>query len=163
MGAWQAYVDNNLVGAGLTQGAILGTDHNAWSTWAASPGFTVSGAERETLLTGLEDPASAFASGIGVNGQTHLTIKADARSIHGRNGPDGVVAARADGVIVIGVYTTTITPGAAARTVEILADHLRRQRPAPAGPAGPGQPRSIACGDWPPGGAGFVSPGGGRR
>ncbi|MGW6260972.1 profilin [Streptomyces sp. NPDC055085] len=124
MGAWQSYVDNNILGAGLTQGAILGMDHNAWSTWAATPGFTISDAERQMLLDGFADPASAFASGIGANGQTHLTIKADARSLHGRNGPDGVVAARAGRAIVVGIYTSTITPGAATSAVERLADHL---------------------------------------
>ncbi|MEU8789951.1 profilin [Streptomyces sp. NPDC048643] len=131
MDAWQSYVDRDILGAGLTQGAILGTDRAAWSTWAASPGFTVSDAERETLLNGFEDPAAAFTSGIGVNGGTHLTIKADARSLHGRKGPDGVVAARTGGAIVVGVYTNTITPGAATSAVERLADHLAEHHDRP--------------------------------
>ncbi|MCX5132545.1 MULTISPECIES: profilin [unclassified Streptomyces] len=144
MDTWQSYVDRDLLGAGLTQGAILGTDRAAWSIRAATPGFTVSDAERETLLNGFEDPASAFASGIGVNGGTHLTIKADARSLHGRKGPDGVVAARAGGAIVVGVYTNTITPGAATSAVERLAGHLGehhgRPHPGDGDPRGNGRP-----------------------
>ncbi|MGW6261940.1 profilin [Streptomyces sp. NPDC055085] len=110
MSVWQSYVDKDMLGSGLTQGAILGTGPDTWSIWATSPGFTVSDAERKALLHGFQDPASIFDSGISVNGQTHLTIKADARSLHGRKGPDGVVAARANEAVVVGTYRTPSPP-----------------------------------------------------
>jgi len=120
--SWQSYVDNQLVGTHIiAKGAIVGLDGN---TWATSPGFTVTPAEGAALAALFNTPANAFGSGITVGGVKYLTLKADNRSIYGKKGTAGVCTVKTGQCIIIGVYGDGAQPGAAANTVEKLADYL---------------------------------------
>lgn len=119
--SWQSYVDNNILGAGMAHGAIIGA---GGGTWATSPDFTLSPEEEKILIAGFGNPANASATGITANGVKYFTLKADARSIYGKHGDGGVVAVKTHKAILIGVYDAKLQPGAAANVIEKLADYL---------------------------------------
>ncbi|CAF1018674.1 unnamed protein product [Rotaria sordida] len=70
--SWQSYVDDQLVGAGLKSGAIIGLDGN---TWATSPGFGLKPGEGRTIVALFENPQKVFANGVTVNGVKYVGIK----------------------------------------------------------------------------------------
>ncbi len=119
--SWQTYVDSNLVGAGLSQAAILGHDGN---TWATSAGFQVTPAEGQALVGGFRDAAGLRAAGLSIANAKYITLKADDRSIYGKKGAGGVITVKTGKAVLIGVYDEKMQPGQAANIVEKLADYL---------------------------------------
>lgn len=119
--SWQAYVDNNLVGAGLKQAAIFG--HNG-TCRAASSGFNVTVSEAAALFAAYTDPSGIRAGGLFLAGVKYFTFRADARSVYGKKGSGGVVAVKTRQAILVGVYDEKTQPGQAANIVEKLADYL---------------------------------------
>jgi len=118
----QSYIDDQLVGSGhIAKGALVGFDG---STWATSPGFTVSAAEGAALVAMFNNPANVFASGITAAGCRYLALKSDARSIYGKKGTSGVVCVKTGQCVIVGVYGEKQQPGSAANSVEKLADYL---------------------------------------
>ncbi|KAI9228975.1 MAG: profilin [Piptocephalis tieghemiana] len=121
--SWQQYVDEQLLGSGtISQAAILGQKDMA--AWATSPGFTLSKTELEQIISGFSDPGSFFSTGVHAAGVKYLTIKADERSIYGKQGPAGIVCVKTVTAIIVGVYKEGMQPGNAALAVEKLADYL---------------------------------------
>jgi len=120
--SWQSYIDDQLVGSGhITKGALIGFDG---STWATSPGFTVSASEGAALVALFNNPPNAFASGITVAGNRYLGLKADQRSIYGKKGTSGVVCVKTGQCVICGVYGEKQQPGSAVNAVEKLGDYL---------------------------------------
>eukprot|EP01113_Clastostelium_recurvatum_P044213 TRINITY_DN743_c0_g1_i1.p1 TRINITY_DN743_c0_g1~~TRINITY_DN743_c0_g1_i1.p1 ORF type:complete len:112 (-),score=23.76 TRINITY_DN743_c0_g1_i1:54-389(-) len=106
--SWQAYVDDQLVGAGLQQGVIIGLDGNPWAT---SKGFALKAGEGAKVVKGFSDPASVLGGGLLISGNKYLAIKADPRSIYAKKGAGGVVAVQTGSAVIIRVYNETIQPG----------------------------------------------------
>jgi len=120
--SWQTYVDSNLVGSGaVRKAAIVGQDGN---TWATSQGFTISKEEATTLIKAYKDPSAIRANGLRIAGTRYITLKADDRSIYGKQGSNGVVTVKTKQAVLIGVYDQNQQPGNAANVVEKLADYL---------------------------------------
>jgi len=120
--SWQAYVNDNLLGNKIcSKGDLTGLHGN---TCATSAGFTVTPAEGAALAALFNPPANAFGTGVTVGGTKYLTLKADNRSIYGKKGTAGVCTVKTSQCIIIGVYGDGAQPGAAANTVEKLADYL---------------------------------------
>jgi profilin len=121
--SWQSYVDQQLVGSGnFEKAALLGHDG---SSWAASPGFTISEAAAIAALA--KDPKKVLQNGVTVAGVKYLGIKGDERSAYGKKGSAGVCIVKTNQVIIIGVYKEGQQPGNAATTIEKLADYLIEQ------------------------------------
>jgi len=118
--SWQAYVDDQLVGAGLTGGVLLGHDGSVW----ASKNFNIQGTEGAGLANLFKNPANVFATGIFLGGNKYMGIKGDERSIYGKKGATGVATAKTGQAIIIGYYDEKVQPGNAAVIVEKLADYL---------------------------------------
>ena len=120
--SWQSYVDTSLVGSGhIQKAAIVGLDG---SVWAHSGGFNVAASEATGVVGNFNNPGAAQAGGVTVGGVRYLTLKADARSIYGKKGAGGVVTVKTNQCVLVGVYGEGTQPGAAANTVEKLADYL---------------------------------------
>jgi len=120
--SWKSYVDDQLVGTkNIAKGALLGHDGN---TWATSDGFTVTPSEGAAVAALFNNPPNAFSTGISVAGVKYLALKADNRSIYGKKGTDGVCCVKTGQTVIVGVYKEGQQPGAAANTVEKLADYL---------------------------------------
>jgi len=122
--SWQAYVDDQLVKAGMAKGALLGHDGN---TWATSAGFTVTPQEGAALAALFNTPQNAFTAGINIAGTKYLAVKADNRSIYGKKGTGGIVTVKSGQALIIGVYDDKLQPGNAANVAEKLADYLIEQ------------------------------------
>jgi len=119
--SWQGYIDQ-LTGSGnIAQAAIVGHDG---SSWATSAGFSVSAGEGAGIANNFKNPSAAQSTGITAAGVKYLTIKADDRSIYGKKGNAGIITVKTGQAILIGVYKEGTQPGAAANTVEKLADYL---------------------------------------
>merc|ERR1712070_1088238 len=126
--SWQAYVDQSLVGTGnLDKAAIFNNEGN--SVWAATQGFTVSPQEMQEVVTAYKDPGTdgvkqVQSTGLHIAGDRFVVLKADERSIYGKKGREGVVIVKTTQAILVTHYPETVQPGAAANTVEQLADYL---------------------------------------
>ncbi|KAK5580335.1 hypothetical protein RB653_000351 [Dictyostelium firmibasis] len=118
---WQAYVDNNLVGAGFAHACLIGHDG---SVWATSTGFSLQGTEGKAIAALFAKDGGAFATGIIVGGKKHMAIKSDTRSAYGKLGAGGVVCVKTATGIIVAVYDDKLQPGAAANIAEKLADYL---------------------------------------
>eukprot|EP01100_Stratorugosa_tubuloviscum_P013517 TRINITY_DN67_c1_g1_i3.p1 TRINITY_DN67_c1_g1~~TRINITY_DN67_c1_g1_i3.p1 ORF type:complete len:125 (-),score=58.91 TRINITY_DN67_c1_g1_i3:98-472(-) len=118
--SWQTYVDN-LVGHGFAKGVLLG--HNG-AVWAASAGLTLSGPEVAALTGGFNSPNSVLQSGVTLAGTKYFVIKADNRSIYGKQGNTGFCAVKTGQAVVLGFYSETLTPGNASKAAEGVADYL---------------------------------------
>jgi profilin len=123
MSGWQAYVDNNLVKSGhITKAGIFGLDGNPW---AQSPGLGVQPAQVKALVAGFADSSKLTGEGgLHLGAEKYIVLRADNRSVYGKKGSNGVVAVKTKQAVIIGFYDQTIQPGAAANTVEKLADYL---------------------------------------
>ncbi|CAG8564941.1 11114_t:CDS:2, partial [Ambispora leptoticha] len=123
--SWQSYVDTNLVGTGsIAEAAIHG--HNG-AVWATSKGFTVNSAEFDTIIKAFNDPTNIQANGLHVNGVKYFTLRADDRSIYGKEGANGIVIVKTKQAAIIGRYVEGTQPGTANKIVESLADYLINQ------------------------------------
>ncbi|CAG8441518.1 13519_t:CDS:2 [Ambispora gerdemannii] len=120
--SWQSYVDKNLVGTGsISQAAIHG--HNS-ALWATSPGFTVSSAEFDVVFKAFNDPKHIQANGLHVDGKKYFTLRADDRSIYGKEGANGIVIVKTKQAVIFGRYVEGTQPGTANKIVEALGDYL---------------------------------------
>ncbi|KAN0042459.1 hypothetical protein ACTFIV_005024 [Dictyostelium citrinum] len=121
--SWQQYVDEQLVGAGLSQGAILSAADGG--VWAKSAGISISPVEGTGLVALFKNPSSVFSSGVVVGGVKYMGIKGEESSIYGKKGAGGVVLVKTVQTIIVGVYDEKFQPGPAAVAVEKLGDYLR--------------------------------------
>ncbi|RKP15363.1 profilin-2 [Piptocephalis cylindrospora] len=120
--SWQTYVDTNLVGSRkVAQAAIFGQDK---SQWAASPNFTLSNAELAEIASGFTDASPLREKGLHAAGTKYLLLRADERSLYGKQGSSGIVCVKTVTAIIVAVYGEGIQPGEATTTVEGLADYL---------------------------------------
>jgi len=121
--SWQAYVDTSLVGTGdVDKAAIFNTEGN--SVWASSPNFHISPTEMAEVVACYKDNAKAFSSGFHIGGTKYLTIKADERSLYGKQGKVGIIIVRTKQAMLIAHHPETVQAGVAANTVEKLGDYL---------------------------------------
>ncbi|BFZ53919.1 profilin, required for normal timing of actin polymerization in response to thermal stress [Savitreella phatthalungensis] len=121
--SWQAYIDSSLLGTGKIDKAGI-YSRAGDSTWAKSAGFDLSADELKAIARGFDDNGGIQGSGIKLQGEKYLTIRAEDRSIYGKKGNKGVIAVRTKQALVIGHYPESTQPGEAAKIVEALADYL---------------------------------------
>mmetsp|Transcript_21913 Transcript_21913/g.61599 ORF Transcript_21913/g.61599 Transcript_21913/m.61599 type:complete len:127 (-) Transcript_21913:82-462(-) len=123
--SWQSYVDSSLVGTGcVTKGALFGHDGNVWAT---SAGFSVSKDEASKIVAAFSNPSTIQINGFQVNKVTFRCLRADDRSIYGRQGATGVVCCKTNQALIIAFYDENIQPGQCTNVTEKLADYLREQ------------------------------------
>lgn len=125
--SWQAYIDTSLVGTGhIDKGAIISAAGD--STWATTPGFTISTEEAKNLVAILGNTggaaAKAQAEGFHVGGERFVVINLADRSLYGRQGRTGIVVVKTKQAVLVGHYPENVQAGNAAQTVEALADYL---------------------------------------
>ncbi|KAJ5301603.1 hypothetical protein PENANT_c002G05842 [Penicillium antarcticum] len=120
---WQGYVDSSLMGSGqFDKAGILAADFSGLE--AASPGFTLSQEEINSLISAYTSSDNAFASGISVGGEKFVCIKADERSVYGKKGKEGVIIVRASACTMIAHHGESVQTPNAAKVVEDLVDYI---------------------------------------
>ncbi|KAK1778616.1 profilin [Copromyces sp. CBS 386.78] len=127
--SWQAYVDTSLVGTGhLDKGAIISAAGD--STWAATPGFTLSPEEMKFIAAVVAENGKGpnvdkvFAEGIHVGGQRYVAFNIEGRHVYGRQGKTGVIIVKTTQAILVAHYGENHTAGNSTQAVEALADYL---------------------------------------
>jgi len=103
--------------------APQGACHRA-GAWATTSGFTVSKENATALVNAFKDAGGIRANGLHVGGTRYVVLKADDRSVYGKQGSNGVVTVKTKQTVLIGVYNQNQQPGNAANVVEKLADYL---------------------------------------
>ncbi|OQE95400.1 hypothetical protein PENNAL_c0002G04802 [Penicillium nalgiovense] len=117
------YVDSSLMGSGqFDKAGILAADFSGLE--AASPGFTLSQEEINSLISAYTSSDNAFANGVSVCGEKFVAIRADERSVYGKKGKEGVVIARASSCTIIAHHNESVQTTNAATVVENLVDYL---------------------------------------
>ncbi|EGO59158.1 profilin [Neurospora tetrasperma FGSC 2508] len=127
--SWQAYVDSSLVGTGhIDKAAIISAAGD--STWAATPGFTLSADEMKFISAVLGDNGKGpnvdkvFAEGLHVAGQRYVAFNIEGRHVYGRQGKTGVIIVKTTQAILVAHYGENAVAGNSTQTVEALADYL---------------------------------------
>jgi len=127
--SWQQYVDTSLVATGnLDKAAIFNSEGN--SVWATSAGFQVSPGEMQEIVNAYKDKGDANgvkqvqSNGLHIAGERYVVLKADDRSLYGKKGREGIVIVKTTQALLVTHYPESVQPGAAANTVEQLADYL---------------------------------------
>ncbi|KAF2167679.1 hypothetical protein M409DRAFT_65812 [Zasmidium cellare ATCC 36951] len=120
--SWQGH----LVGTGNVDKAAI-FNNEGTSVWATSAGFTVKPEEMKEVVAAYNDKSDVKqvqSSGLHIAGEKFVVLKADDRSVYGKKGREGVVIVKTTQAILVAHYPESVQPGAAANTVEQLADYL---------------------------------------
>ncbi|KAF8453622.1 profilin [Terfezia claveryi] len=121
--SWQVYVDRSLIATGkIDKAAIFSAAGD--SVWAVSTGFAAKPEEIKHIANGFVDSGPLYASGVHVNGEKYICIKADDRSIYGKLNKQGICCVKTKQAILVAHYPENVQPGEATTTVEKLADYL---------------------------------------
>jgi profilin len=91
---------------------------------AASPGFTLSQEEINSLISAYTSSDNAFANGISVGGDKFVVIRADERSVYGKKGKEGIIVVRASACTMIAHHGESVQTTNAATVVENLVDYI---------------------------------------
>ncbi len=118
---WQAYVDQGLVGVGMSGALIMGLDGNV----LASKNLNLKSTESSRIIASLAVPSLVLREGVFVNGIVYQTLKADSSSIYGRGGAGGVILAKTGKTVIIGTFGANLQQNAAIDAVEKLAAFVR--------------------------------------
>ncbi|SCV06104.1 LANO_0H22188g1_1 [Lachancea nothofagi CBS 11611] len=120
--SWQAYTDNLLGTGKIDKAAIYSRAGD--SLWAASGGLNLPANEITEVANGFENPAGLQSSGLHLQGQKFMLIRADDRSIYGRHDAEGAICVRTKQTILVAHYPPGVQAGEATKIVEQLADYL---------------------------------------
>lgn len=120
--SWQAYTDN-LISTGKIDKAAL-YSRAGDSLWAQTNGFQLDQKEIGEIAKGFDDPSQLQATGLHVLGVKYFLLRADERSIYGRQDTQGVIFVRTTQTILLAHYPPTTVAGDATAVVEKLADYL---------------------------------------
>lgn len=120
--SWNAYTDSLISTGKLLKAAIYSAAGD--SLWAESGGFQIAPQEISNIAGGYIDPAQLQAHGLHVQGQKYFLLKADDRSIYGKQDDKGIVAVKTKQAIVIAYYPSGVQAQEATAVVEKLADYL---------------------------------------
>ncbi|CAH6720313.1 profilin [[Candida] jaroonii] len=120
--SWQAYTDNLISTGKIDQAALYSRAGD--SLWAQSNGFQLDAQEITELARGFDDPSQLQASGLHLKGVKYFLLKADERSIYGKQEQTGVVCVRTKQAILVAHYPAGVVAGDATMVVEKLATYL---------------------------------------
>jgi profilin len=126
MAGWAAYTTALVATKNVSTAAIVGQDGK---TWAATTGFSVTADEVKALVAGFKDASSLRANGLKAGGVKYITLGCDADVLQGKKGTGGIVVARTNKTVVLGVYTAEsgIQPGPCSASVQKMAEDLKKK------------------------------------
>ncbi|OBA16040.1 uncharacterized protein OGAPODRAFT_76889 [Ogataea polymorpha] len=120
--SWNAYTDNLVATGKLDKASIYAADGS--SLWATTNNFQLQPNEVQEIVRGFSNPSQLYASGLHIQGQKNVCIRADPRSIYGKHDAEGVLCVQTKKAILIAHYPAGVQAGEAAKIVEQLADYL---------------------------------------
>lgn len=120
--SWNAYTEN-LVATGKVDKAALYSKAGD-SLWAETGGFQLQPNEITEIANGFDKPEGIQAHGLHACGQKYFLLRADERSIYGKQEAEGLIAVRTKQAILIAHYPSGVLAAEATPLVENLADYL---------------------------------------
>jgi hypothetical protein len=118
--SWQAYVDDQLVGAknsNLIGAAIIGHDGSVW----AAKNLALKQGEGAALASAFK---TGSTQGLMMGGTKFQLIRNDGGNIQLKQGTNGFCICKTGQAILIGKYDQTCQTGSANNTVTNLAEYL---------------------------------------
>ncbi|GEQ67728.1 hypothetical protein JCM33374_g1393 [Metschnikowia sp. JCM 33374] len=120
--SWNAYTDSLLSTGKINKAAIYSAAGD--SLWAESGGFQIGAQEITNIAGGYADPSHLQSHGLHLEGKKYFLLKADDRSIYGKQDDQGVIAVKTKQAIVLAHYPSGVQAQEATAVVEKLADYL---------------------------------------
>ncbi|KAF8004173.1 profilin [Metschnikowia aff. pulcherrima] len=120
--SWNAYTDSLIATGKIDKAAIYSAAGD--SLWAESGAFLIAQQEITNLAGGYADPSQLQSHGLHIAGQKYFLLRADERSIYGKQDDKGIIAVKTKQAILVAHYPSGVQPQEATAVVEKLADYL---------------------------------------
>lgn len=120
--SWNAYTDSLISTGKIDKAAIYSAAGD--SLWAESGGFQIAQQEITNVAQGYADPSNLQAHGLHIEGKKYFLLKADERSIYGKQEDHGVIAVKTKQAVLVAHYPSGVQAQEATAVVEKLADYL---------------------------------------
>lgn len=122
--SWQAYVDQNLLGAGVVTAA--GIYDLQGNPWAYSAGFAAQVAEVAAVSAHFAEPTGLAATGVTIAGVKYMFVRGSSNEeIYAKKGNDGVFFFRCNTCIIVAHHNDKLQPGVCSAGVAKLGDFLK--------------------------------------
>jgi len=120
--SWQSYVDNQLMGSGQVDKAII-AGHDG-TIWAKSKNIEPTPDELSKLSNSFNDPSPLTMSGVVVGGDKFVYLSGTDRIIRCKKGKSGLHAMKTTQAVLIAVYNEPVQHSQVATIVEQLGDYF---------------------------------------
>jgi len=128
MSGWAAYTTALVNTKNVSIAAIVGQDGVTWANSDAKA-FPVTAVEGKALVAAFKDATPLRSGGLFAGGVKYIALGCDDQLIQGKKGTGGVIIAKTNKTIVIGVYTAEsgIQAGPANDAVLKLVADLKKK------------------------------------
>uniref|UniRef100_A0A2P2HWY6 Profilin n=1 Tax=Hirondellea gigas TaxID=1518452 RepID=A0A2P2HWY6_9CRUS len=120
--SWQTYIDEQLMGSGLVEKAII-AGHDG-TLWAKSENISPSQEELSKLSSSFPDQSQLAMSGVIIGGEKYFYLSGTDRVIRCKKGKSGVHAMKTTQAVLIAVFSEPVQHPQVAAIVESLGDYL---------------------------------------
>jgi len=120
--SWQSYVDNQLMGGGLVQKAII-AGHDG-TIWAKSNNIEPSPEELSKLCESFNDQGPLTMSGLVIGGDKYVYLSGTDRVIRCKKAKNGLHAMKTQQAVLVAIFTEPVQHPQVAGVVENLGEYL---------------------------------------
>jgi len=120
--SWQSYVDNQLMGSGMVEKAII-AGHDG-TIWAKSDNINPSTDELSKLSSSFSDQTALTMSGLVIGGEKFVYLSGTDRVVRCKKGKSGLHAMKTQQAVLVAVFTEPVQHPHVASIVESLGDYL---------------------------------------
>jgi len=128
MSGWAAYTTALVNTKNVSIAAIVGLDGTTWANSDAK-GLPITAAEAKALVAAFKDPSPLRSGGMHIGGVRYIALGCDDSTLQGKKGTGGVIVAKSNKTIVVGMYTAEsgIQAGPANDAVIKLQTDLKKK------------------------------------
>jgi len=120
--SWQNYVDQQLMGSGLLNSAII-AGHDG-TIWAKSDKVNPTPQELATLSNSFTDQSKLTQTGVVVSGEKYFYLSGTDRVIRCKKGKSGIHAMKTLQAVLVAMFEEPIQHPQVATVVETLGEYL---------------------------------------
>jgi len=120
--SWQSYVDNQLMGSGLIEKAVI-AGHDG-TVWAKSENINPSVDELSKLSSSFNDQSPLTMSGLHIGGEKFVYLSGTEKVVRCKKGKSGLHAMKTQQAVLIAVYNEPVQHSQVASIVETLGDYF---------------------------------------
>jgi len=120
--SWQSYVDNQLMGSGLVEEAII-AGHDG-TIWAKSESVKPTPDELSQLSNSFDDQSKLAVSGLYIGGEKYVYLSGTDKVIRCKKGKSGLHAMKTQQAVLVALFTEPVQHPQIANIVETLGEYL---------------------------------------